>query len=83
MLFMGEERDAGEIALADEWQGFHITISTAETCDFLVYPIETVSASEGGLERTYQGSSVNMVKRLRASDGEFVWNFEVAIVPII
>lgn len=83
MLYMGEEKDASTIALADEWQGFHITISTQEPCDFLVYPIETVSASEGGLERTYQGSSVNLVRRMSSGGGTFVWKFEVGVVPII
>ena len=44
------------VQLVDEWKGFSVSFELNYECDFIRYPIETVSQSEGGLEKTYQGS---------------------------
>ena len=44
------------VQLVDEWKGFSVSFELNYECNFVRYPIETVSQSEGGLEKTYQGS---------------------------
>lgn len=45
-------------ALVDEWLGVQICLEFAEPAAFLRAPIQTVSLSEEGFERNYQGSIV-------------------------
>lgn len=42
----------------DKNKGYKIEISTSEKTNFWSFPIETISLSESGFERTYQGSCV-------------------------
>jgi alpha-amylase len=42
----------------DDRNGFGMEFSVPDAADLWLFPLETVSQSEGGLERTYQGSSV-------------------------
>jgi len=48
----------GELRLVDEWQNVAITLSAANAREFWTAPIETVTESEEGFERVYQGSQV-------------------------
>jgi len=48
----------GELKLADEWQNVSILLSAAGAREFWVAPIETVTESEEGFERVYQGSQI-------------------------
>lgn len=43
--------------LHDEWQKFIFKVSTDCPGEFWTFPVETVNQSEGGYERTYQGTS--------------------------
>ncbi len=54
----GEIREAFELSLVDEWTGFKITLHSGKQCSFWRTPIETVSLSEAGFERVYQGSII-------------------------
>ncbi len=45
-------------SLVDEWSGFRVTLRLDRPGDIWYMPIETVSQSEEGAERTYQGSSL-------------------------
>jgi alpha-amylase len=56
-----------EARLVDKWKGFSVSFETAESCELIRFPIETVSQSEGGIERTHQGSCLH-----------FIWNLELA-----
>jgi alpha-amylase len=47
--------------LVDTWMGIAIIIECKPVATFWRFPIETVSQSEGGFERTYQGSCVTAV----------------------
>ena len=47
---------ASSLRLCEAWAGFQIELSSARRFAPWVYPVETVSQSEGGFERTYQGS---------------------------
>ncbi|MBN1823602.1 MAG: DUF1926 domain-containing protein [Endomicrobiales bacterium] len=48
----------------DEVNGLHLEVELGRASDFWVFPIETVSISEGGFERTYQGTVVLVVKKM-------------------
>ena len=54
----GESRDVHEIALLDHWQQVDIRLAFSEPAKIWRYPVETLSLSEEGFERTYQGSAV-------------------------
>jgi alpha-amylase len=47
---------AGAIRLVDDWQGRELRLQSKQLKRTLYYPVYTVSSSEGGFERTYQGS---------------------------
>lgn len=47
-----------ELRLVDEFAATEITLKTSRPVKILAYPIETVSLSEGGFERIYQGTSI-------------------------
>jgi hypothetical protein len=57
---------ATELRLVDEWQGVAVSLVAPGAQEFWVSPIETVSQSEEGFERVYQGSQILAV-----------WPFEV------
>ena len=54
----GESRDIYETKLIDKWSKISIIIDTVPRTDLWRFPIETVSQSEGGFERTFQNSSL-------------------------
>jgi alpha-amylase len=56
---MGEVRSA-MVGLKDEWLHIHARLEASEPATVLRYPIETISLSEDGFERVYQGSVVVM-----------------------
>lgn len=84
LISLGSHTGTGAFHLVDEWQGFRITIESGLECTFFYYPIETVSASEGGLERTYQGSSVVLYREeeIAAGAAPLEWEFMVSISPV-
>ncbi|HTY13579.1 MAG TPA: alpha-amylase/4-alpha-glucanotransferase domain-containing protein [Candidatus Omnitrophota bacterium] len=64
----GEKPDIFKIKLIDEWKGFSVSLESEKTSRVFWFPIETVSQSEGGFERTYQGSC-------------FMFGFELDLAP--
>lgn len=60
-LSFAGELCAGPLILVDEWQGFEITLTAPLAKAWWVAPIETVSRSEAGFERIYQGSALMAV----------------------
>jgi len=44
--------------MVDEWNQFRVTLRLDRSGDIWYMPIETVSQSEEGAERTYQGSAL-------------------------
>jgi alpha-amylase len=53
----------------DEWQNLSITLSAANAREIWVAPIETVTESEEGFERVYQGSQILPVWPLELPPG--------------
>jgi hypothetical protein len=49
---------ASELRVVDEWQKIAVALKAPAARDFWVSPIETVSESEDGFERIYQGSQI-------------------------
>jgi len=49
---------ASEMCLVDGWQKIRVTIQAQDARDYWVAPIETISESEEGFERVYQGSQI-------------------------
>jgi hypothetical protein len=47
-----------ELRMVDEWQNVAMSFTAANAREFWVAPIETVTESEEGFERVYQGSQV-------------------------
>jgi 4-alpha-glucanotransferase len=46
------------VSFVDEWHRFRVTVELDRPADIWCGPIETVSQSEDGFERTYQGSAI-------------------------
>lgn len=47
-----------ELRLTDGWRNKRVSISCQQSQRMMAYPVYTVSSSEGGFERTYQGSCI-------------------------
>lgn len=63
---------APELRAVDEWQNVAVTVSAETAQQFWVAPIETVSESEEGFERIYQGSQILAVWPLELTPGA-IW----------
>jgi hypothetical protein len=55
-LAAGYMGDMAELRLCDGWQQRQLVLTSGQRATLVAYPIYTVSSSEGGFERTYQGS---------------------------
>jgi alpha-amylase len=55
---MGAIKEVPSMSLVDEWLDVEVALSFDEPAAVWRFPIETVSLSEGGFERVYQGSVV-------------------------
>jgi 4-alpha-glucanotransferase len=58
-----------ELRVVDEWQGVAATLTASDAQNFWIAPIETVSESEGGYERIYQGSQIIAVWPVELAPG--------------
>jgi 4-alpha-glucanotransferase len=61
--FKGEV-EAEKLLLVDEWQKVQIRLETNPRALWWIVPIETISQSESGFERVYQGSAIMAVWKL-------------------
>ncbi len=69
---------APELRLVDEWQNVSILISAPGVREIWVAPIETVSESEDGFERLYQGSQILPLWPLELGPGA-LWTGRVSV----
>ena len=58
--------------MEDGWQRLRLTLHAPGSDEFWVAPIDTVSESEGGFERVYQGSQILALWRPDADDENLV-----------
>jgi len=65
--------------MQDGWQKIRVTLHAPGSLDFWIAPIETVSESEDGFERVYQGSQILARWRLstqKVLSARVVWRLE-------
>jgi alpha-amylase len=60
----GREAARGAVTLVDEWAGVEARLGWNPGAELAWGPVETVSLSEGGFERIYQGTALLLVWRL-------------------
>ncbi|HLW43498.1 MAG TPA: alpha-amylase/4-alpha-glucanotransferase domain-containing protein, partial [Candidatus Acidoferrales bacterium] len=63
---------ASQLRIVDEWQKVSVTVQAPEARHYWVAPIETISESEEGFERIYQGSQILAVWPVEFEPGH-VW----------
>jgi alpha-amylase len=80
---IGELEGVSEIQLVDEWVGMKVILNTNRNCNLWRFPIETVSLSESGFERIFQGSCLLLYWPLDLEPGgEFGVTIELGIKNI-
>lgn len=65
----GAWQGCGTIRLIDGWQRRELRLQAGKPKRILYYPVYTVSSSEGGFERTYQGSCIMLGYEPQALSG--------------
>ena len=58
------EINSSKLTVVDEWQRVKITLETRPQATWWIVPIETISQSELGFERVYQGSAILAVWKI-------------------
>ncbi|MCU0641560.1 MAG: DUF1926 domain-containing protein [Candidatus Margulisbacteria bacterium] len=66
------------LKLVDKWKGFSVSFELDRPADFWRFPVETVSQSESGFERTYQSSVVLPNWRLQL-EPNVSWRVKIVI----
>jgi hypothetical protein len=74
----GRLEPAPELVMVDEWAGCELTLDLSPPGEIAWAPVETVSLSEGGFERIYQGSALLLSWPLRLEPGE-TWHATVRV----
>jgi len=64
----GEDGPVSHAGMLDRWMGLKVSFETTTPGRFFRYPVETVSQSEGGFERVYQGSCL-------------LWGWDLMLAP--
>jgi alpha-amylase/alpha-mannosidase (GH57 family) len=78
-----EDQHLGHIALVDEYLGLQADIGFSLPAKVYRFPLETVSQSEGGQERVYQGSTVLPSWRLQlAPQEQFTVTLTATVGPV-
>jgi len=72
----GEIRGVTKIYLVDEWTGFKLFLGVDRSSTLWRFPIETVSLSESGFERVFQGSCLLLLWPLNLKGKE---EFDIGI----
>lgn len=76
----GEIKEVTEAHLVDEWNKMEVVLKTDQRCTLWRFPIETVSLSESGFERIYQGSCLLLSWPLELEPGkQFGFEIELGI----
>lgn len=68
-LRWGAAVPAAGLRVVDEWQRVSVKFNAPRARDFWIAPIETVSESEDGFERIYQGSQIIAIWRIDLAAG--------------
>ncbi|MGZ6203248.1 MAG: alpha-amylase/4-alpha-glucanotransferase domain-containing protein [Thermodesulfobacteriota bacterium] len=77
---VGALNDVTEVHLVDKWAHIEVFLKTEKRCNLWRFPIETVSLSESGFERIFQGSCLLLYWPLDLEpEKEFLVNIELGI----
>jgi hypothetical protein len=77
---IGEINGITEVQLIDEWNRMKVVLKTDKSCNLWRFPIETISLSESGFERIFQGSCLLFYWPLDLEPGKrFGVSIELAI----
>jgi 4-alpha-glucanotransferase len=68
----GEARDVTELAMGNSWLEIELGLRLNHEATLWRFPIETVSGSEAGFERNYQGSCILLHWLLKLGAGESI-----------
>ena len=80
---LGKLKDVSEVHLIDEWNGFEVILKTDRRCDLWRFPVETISLSESGFERIFQGSCLLLCWPLELEpERQFEVNIELGVYPL-
>ena len=69
------------VRVEDGWQKLRVTLHAPGVKEFWIAPIETVSESEGGFERVYQGSQIlalwrPAMEKMGSVSARLLWRIE-------
>ena len=65
----------------DKNLGLKVKITSSKNCDYWVVPVNTISTSENGYEKTYQGTTVvNVYKFNLKKGGNFSFKLKTEIL---
>lgn len=70
LISEGTIDDVANIAMRDDWHKFQLSIDFSPAVSLWRFPVETISQSEGGFERTYQGSCLLAHRKLTLAPGQ-------------
>jgi alpha-amylase len=70
MVSVGEEKNVSVMGLRDGWLNLEILFKAEKPALFLRYPVETISQSEGGFEKVYQGSCLMLAWDVQLAPGQ-------------
>ncbi len=80
---IGEINGITEVHLVDEWNKMKVVLKTEISCNLWRFPIETISLSESGFERIFQGSCLLLYWPLDLEpDKRFEVSIELGIYPL-
>lgn len=69
----GRVTDVTSVTLIDEWIGVEVRLAWSAGAELAWAPVETVSVSEGGFERIYQGTALLLTWRLDGDREHRLW----------
>ncbi|HVZ80811.1 MAG TPA: alpha-amylase/4-alpha-glucanotransferase domain-containing protein [bacterium] len=76
MVSVGEEKNVTAMGLRDGWLELEALFKTEKPALFFRYPVETISQSEGGFEKVYQGSCLLLGWDVQLAPGQ---SFETTV----
>ncbi|BBJ27964.1 alpha-amylase/4-alpha-glucanotransferase domain-containing protein [Athalassotoga saccharophila] len=72
------EFESKKVEVVSEYEKVHVEIETGQITKYWMYPIYTISYSEAGFEKVYQGTSLTPMWRFNLGKGE-EQNFEITL----
>jgi len=75
----GEERFVSDVIFTVGWMPLKVMLHFSSPTTVWWFPVETVSLSEGGVERNYQNTCMVPVWRVNGANGTFTCELEMAV----